>query len=93
MTLAVELGEGFSDDEVVVVVDGRDEWRREGVTTNYSVGIAAMARVAASTGATVEVRTRGLSSELQVGEETHLRADISPAGDLRLGPAPAGQLM
>jgi hypothetical protein len=92
MTLAVELGVGFSDDEVVVLVDGRQAWHREGVTTNYSVGIADVARMPASTGSTVEVRVRSLSRSHRVGPvaaaEVRLRADIDPEEELRLGAAP-----
>jgi hypothetical protein len=93
MTLAVEMGDGFTDDDVVVLIDGQDVWRRTGVTTNYSVGIAAMARVDAAAGATVEVRARGKSRSYRVGPETHLRADIAPGGELHLGPAPTGDIM
>ncbi|MGH3880558.1 MAG: hypothetical protein ACRDSK_26330 [Actinophytocola sp.] len=44
----------FSDD-VVVLIDGQEAWRRSGVTTNYSVGLAAIAEVPAALGTTVEV--------------------------------------
>lgn len=92
--VALELGEGFADDEVAVLVDGREVWRREGVTTNYSVGIAEVVQLAApGEGATVEVRVRDLTDSAQVdsstaGGEIRLRARIDPAGALTVGPRP-----
>ncbi|WP_158839502.1 hypothetical protein [Saccharothrix deserti] len=92
MQLAVELGEGFVDDEVTVLVDGREEWHRTGVTTNYSVGIAEIARVPAEPGALVEVRVRDLTSRREVGEDPRLRVDIDVSGGLAMGDAPHGDV-
>lgn len=92
MQLAVELGEGFADDEVTVLVDGREEWHRTGVTTNYSVGIADVARVTGEPGALVEVRVRDRASRGQVGENARLRVDIGDSGELAMGSAREGDV-
>jgi hypothetical protein len=92
MPLAVELGEGFADDEVTVLVDGREVWRRTGVTTNYSVGIADVARVPGEPGALVEVRARHRTSRRRVGEDARVRADIDDSGELALGPGLEGDI-
>jgi hypothetical protein len=39
-TLHVDLREGFNRDTVVVRIDEREVFRRSGVETNYSVGLA-----------------------------------------------------
>ncbi|ONI84863.1 hypothetical protein ALI22I_30770 [Saccharothrix sp. ALI-22-I] len=93
MELAVELGEGFADDEVTVLVDGQEEWHRTGVTTNYSVGIADVARISGEPGALVEVRVRDLAGRREVGEDARLRADIDVSGKkLALGAASQGDI-
>ena len=89
MNLAIELGEGFTDDDVVVLVDGKEAWRRSGVTTNYSVGLAAIAEVPAAPGTTVEVRVRGMSRTERV-EHAPLRTFINPDGLLAITEAPGG---
>lgn len=93
-TLAIELGEGFADDDVSVLVDGTPVWHGDRVTTNYSVGIADVVRLPlpASGRPTVEVRVGGRSSAQRVDVagatgELRLRARIDPAGALTLGPA------
>lgn len=95
--LALELGEGFSDDEVVVLLDGQQVWHREGVTTNYSVGLADVARFPwpPSRSATLEVRVRGSAQSHRVeaaagAGEVRLRAHLGADGVLTLGPAPEG---
>ncbi|MFC0106376.1 hypothetical protein [Kibdelosporangium aridum] len=92
MTLAVELGEGFADDEVIVLVDGQEAWRAQRVATNYSVGIAAIATVSAGAGSTVEVRVRGRAKSRRVGGEQRLRVDLEPSGELTLGPPRMGDV-
>ncbi|MGH3518322.1 MAG: hypothetical protein ACRDQ7_13065 [Haloechinothrix sp.] len=95
--LTLELGEGFSDDEVAVLIDGHEVWHRTGVTTNYSVGLADVIRLPApsSPHATVEVRVRNLVGSQQVDSsatagELRLRTNIDPAGALNVGAAPEG---
>ncbi len=87
-TLAVELAEGFAGDDVTVLIDGRQMWHRNGVTTNYSVGIADVVRLPMPTAAwpTVEVQVGRRSASRQVdveGETTAARATADP-GELRL---------
>lgn len=92
--VALELGEGFADDEVAVLVDGREVWRRRGVTTNYSVGLADVVRLAPPEDvATVEVRVRDLTDSARVDSSTasgeiRLHARIDPAGALSVAPEP-----
>lgn len=93
--LILELGEGFSDNEVVVLLDGQEVWHRTGVTTNYSVGIADVVRLPLrpSQAATLEVRTRasGTSHRVEAGaDEVRLRASVDSSGVMRIGPAPEG---
>lgn len=98
-TLTIELGDGFSDDEVTVLIDGKRAWRKAGITTNYSVGLADLAHipVATSTGPrfTVEVQARGQSGSHELDrsatpELERLRVDIDVTGSLELGAAQDG---
>lgn len=97
-SVALELGEGFDDDEVSVLVDGREVWRRSGVTTNYSVGLADVVPLPPTAAAsTVEVRVRGQAGAASVDPtrangELRLRARIDPAGSLSVGTPPEGPL-
>lgn len=92
----IELGEGFADDDVTVLVDGQELWRQDNVSTNWSVGIADVVRVTApaSGSPAVEVRARGAAAVLRVdasgGGRVRLRANLDPHGDLHLGPATGG---
>jgi hypothetical protein len=64
--LVVDLQAGFTADAVVVLVDGTEVLRREGVSTNFSIGRADSVEVDAAGGrVTVEVRvpTQGISGE------------------------------
>ncbi len=38
--VGVDFQEGFSDDEVVVTVDGVEVYRQENLQTDYSIGLA-----------------------------------------------------
>ncbi|MQA59997.1 MAG: hypothetical protein GEU86_00570 [Actinophytocola sp.] len=92
-SLAVELAEGFADDEVAVLVDGEQVWHRTGVTTNYSVGLADVVHLPPPPHeATVEVRVRGKADTQRVDAtsaagEIRLRARLDPAGSLALAEA------
>ena len=100
--VVIELGEGFSDDDVAVLVDGQEVWRTSGITTNWSVGLADVVRIAADASrlSEVEVRARGAtvshqverSAKLTDHDELRLRAAFSPDGDLRLAPADGGTI-
>jgi hypothetical protein len=90
--LEIELGEGFSDDEVALLIDGQEIWRHGSVSTNWSVGIADVVRVAAPTAGapTVEVRARGKAAVHKLGEPgaaARLRANLDPNGELHIDPA------
>lgn len=94
---ALELGEGFSHDDVVVLVDGSPIWHSSDVSTNYSVGLADRVRLPISgvDTAIVEVRARGSVGTAQVGaapdgDGSVLRAVIDPDGTLHLGPGHSG---
>jgi hypothetical protein len=96
-TVVLELGEGFKDDEVTVLLDGQEIWHRRGVTTNWSVGIAEVVPLPPSTTTSrLEVRTHNLSGSASLTPtrdrgEVRLRADIDDAGaGLTVGPAPGG---
>ncbi|GAA5121591.1 hypothetical protein [Haloechinothrix salitolerans] len=70
--LVVELAEGFAGDDVTVLIDGEQMWHRNGVSTNYSVGIADVVRLPMPTKAwpTVEVQVgrRAATRRVDVGE-------------------------
>lgn len=97
---ALELGTGFRDDEVTVLVDGRQVWHDRGVTTDYSVGLAAVVPLPAGAAGTVEVRVgsraTGSAELAPAGAEGsgggRLRADLDPAGAMSVGPAPEGPI-
>lgn len=97
-TPALELGTGFRDDEVTVLVDGRQVWHDRGVTTDYSVGLAAVVPLPAGAVGTVEVqvgsRATGTAELTDAGAAGagRLRADLDPAGAMSVGPAPAGPI-
>jgi hypothetical protein len=92
----LELGTGYRDDEVAVLLDGREVWHGRGVTTDYSVGLAAVVPLPAGAAGTVEVRvgTRAAGSAalglLASAAGGRLRADLDPAGAMAIGPAPEG---
>ena len=99
---SLELGTGFQDDEVTVLLDGREVWRGSGITTNYSVGLAAVVPLPAGGGPepTLEVRVGNRSRGAQrvplgpaTGEasgDVRLRCDLDPAGETAIGPAQEG---
>jgi hypothetical protein len=96
-TTVVELGTGFDGDDVAVLLNGREVWHRDGVSTNYSVGLADVVRLASPAGdeGLLEVRvgrrTASQQVDLQAGAGAgRWRVDIDPSGALALGPAPDG---
>lgn len=101
--LVVELGEGFTDDEVAVLVDGREAWHADGVTTNWSIGLADVVRVPADAARPheVAVRARGATAAHRLAEagdepavrsERRVRARFTPEGDLQVEPADGGPI-
>ena len=92
-TPVLELGTGFRDDEVTVLLDGREVWHDRGVSTDYSVGLAALVPLpAGATGALdVRVGTRATGTATLTGAAgERLRVDLDPAGAITVGPAPEG---
>lgn len=90
--VALELGDGFRDDEVAVLVDDREVWRHRGVTTNYSVGIAEVVRLQVpAAGAQVQVRVRGRTASAHARGGT-LRADVDRSGTPHLDEAQPGEV-
>jgi hypothetical protein len=98
-TVVLELGVGFTDDEVTVSVDGEQVWRRPDVSTNYSIGIAEIIPLGPRVDASqIEVRVRNLVGSAPLpppngtardGGEVRLRADLDPTGrELTVRPAP-----
>lgn len=88
----VELGTGFTDDDVAVLLNGSEVWSRHGVTTNYSVGLADVVRLNAPLGVDdlLEVRVGRQTAAQQVDRQTgagRWRVDVEPSGSLVLGPA------
>ncbi|MFQ6398595.1 hypothetical protein ACLMAJ_34805 [Nocardia sp. KC 131] len=98
--LELEIGEGFEDDDLRVLVDGREVWHGAGLTTNYSVGLADVVAVPVEkTGpVSVEVLSRGGGSasyqvDLTAGTGIRLRCQLDPTSKrLELGPAPTEPL-
>lgn len=39
-TLTVDLQDGFEGDEVVIAIDGREVFRKQGVKTRHQIGLA-----------------------------------------------------
>jgi hypothetical protein len=73
-SLTISLEEGFSNDTVVVAVNGVEHYRRDGVSTKLQVGVADVFEVEAADGeVSIEVAlpVRGLTG--------HLRTDTTEA--------------
>lgn len=86
-TLQVDLREGFNGDTVIVRIDGQEVYRRSGVATNYSVGLADSFRAEVAGGdVRVEVMLpeKGLdhSSVHRVSGPATLAFTLDPAGGL-----------
>ena len=92
-TPVLELGTGFQGDEVTVLLDGSEVWHGRAVSTDYSVGLAALVPLPAGASGTLEVRvgTRATgTATLTAAPGERLRADLDPAGSMTIGPAPEG---
>ena len=81
-TLVIELREGFSDDRVVIEVNGELVFDKEEVNTDYSIGLADLVELPIPEGTAtvqVEVPSRRLSGtiESEATKTLYLRAVIS----------------
>ncbi len=95
--VTLELGEGFSDAEVWLLADGETVWHRNGVTTNYSVGLADVVQLQ-DVPTNIEVRIRNHQGQHRVTmpvskEESRLRVWFDPTGEPHSGPSPEGPLL
>ncbi len=92
---SLELGTGFRDDEVTILLDGREVWHGREISTDYSVGLAAVVPLPTG-GETVEVhvgsRATGVArlADAAASESGRLRVDLDRAGAMALAPAPEG---
>ena len=87
----LELGTGFTGDEVTVLLDGREVWHGGTVSTDYSIGLAALVPLPVGAAGALEVRvgTRAVGTATLTPTE-RLRVDLDPAGAITVGPAPEG---
>jgi hypothetical protein len=86
--LHTALQEGFSGDEVVLRLDGREVFHRSGVKTRTQLGLAATHEASVPSGAvSVEVslpaRNLHLRLPLQITEDTYLGVSITPEGEIQ----------
>ena len=94
----LELGTGFRDDDVTVLLDGREVWSGTGISTDYSIGLAAVVPLPEPVGGepVLEVRVghRATGSQQVTGADAagrlRLRCDLDPAGAMAIGAAPEG---
>jgi hypothetical protein len=87
--LHIALQEGFDGDEVIVLIDGQDVYRRPGVTTRTQIGLAdSFTRKVADRRVAVEVRLpgRGASGLIDVdgNRPCHIGVSVTPAGRVAL---------
>lgn len=85
--LHTALQEGFSGDEVVVRIDGREVFHRSGVKTRTQIGRAATHEENVPAGAVaVEIslpaRKLGLRLPLQLTQDTYLGVSLTPEGQI-----------
>ena len=40
VTLQLDLQEGFDDNNIVILIDGKEAWLKKGVKTRYQIGLA-----------------------------------------------------
>lgn len=96
--LHIALESGFSGDEVVVAVDGKEVLHERSLSTRMQIGLADEVHVPVDPGRhTVSVSARGAVADLEVdvADELYLGASLSRSGDAiehRVGPKPFGYL-
>ncbi|MGH7945829.1 MAG: hypothetical protein ACREH8_19205 [Opitutaceae bacterium] len=86
--LHTALQEGFSGEEVVVRVGGREVLHQSGVKTRTQIGLAATHEVQVPPGpVSIQIslpgRTLDLTVPLQVTKDTYLGVSVSPEGKIR----------
>ena len=67
--LTIDLQEGFEGDQVVIAVDGREVFRKQGVKTRQQIGLAERVRLDVGAGQRslrVSLPDRDLQREMQV---------------------------
>ncbi|RFU21930.1 hypothetical protein D0Z06_07270 [Geodermatophilus marinus] len=95
--LDIALEEGFEGDSVVVEVDGRRVFERDGVRTRMQIGLADTVEVPAGDGGDVDVEvrlpSRPVTGRLRVHVTDRLHVGVSVHGDavvFRTSPTPFG---
>ena len=96
VTLTIDLEAGFNEDTVNIYVNRERVAYSEGVTTDYSVGLAGSVLVDVPPGLitlelSVPKRQISHTLDLEVGQGTSVRASISPQGELSINVRPAEQ--
>jgi hypothetical protein len=92
MVLHVDLQEGFSHDTVTVLVDGRQVFRKQNVSTNPSAGLAATAKATTDgdlAEVEIQVATRSTSDakELDLQEFPYVGISLDADGKPRITPS------
>lgn len=78
--LGLDLQEGFTGDVVSVRVNGRESFRKEGVTTRRMLGLAVSSEIEVPEGtATIEIRipTKNLSKTITLETATSIFLGVS----------------
>ena len=86
--LHTALQEGFTGDEVILRIDGREVFHKTGVKTRLQIGLAATHEVQVTQGPVsleVELPGRRLTQTLplNVSDDTYLGVSLEPVGTLR----------
>ena len=84
VTLAIDLQDGFSDDTVVIRVDGQEIFHKEGVNTDYSLGRADSVEIQVPEGSVnveVTVPSRHLSDTIVLEVSTTVYLGVSILDD------------
>jgi hypothetical protein len=85
-SLVIDLQDGFSDDTVVIRVDGRETFHKQSVSTDYSLGRADSVEIQVSEGRVkveVAVPSRRLSDAILLDVSTTVYLGVSiPDGEV-----------
>lgn len=90
--LHIALQDGFSNDTVIITVNGREIYNKAGVTTNLVISLADTVTVPIDSRAAsvkIDVASKKLSREvaLQVIDTPYLGVALSPEGGLAMTPS------